>query len=100
MSTYADKGMDIAEASQEVRSTHVMRELDQQAELVTAVQHGINELEKRLAGVLRSEDEVAEKMVNEPHMPLVPVAEKIHSHNNNLQLSSRRLFNILDRLEL
>lgn len=96
MSVGMEQGMDqpVGPPSQ------VVHELVQQAELITTIHQAMNELEKRLNGVLKNEEDATEKALSDPHITLVPIAEMIYDHNRNLRLSSMRLYNILDRLEL
>jgi hypothetical protein len=83
------------------RQTHVLQELERQPDLIESIQQIVNELDKRLVGVLRDEDMPPEKAsLDIPHQLLVPLAEQLHSHNDRLEFTRRRLRSILDRLEL
>ena len=93
-----ETGMDAPER----RQTHVSSELEEQPQLLSAIQQDINELDKRLVGVLVGEDQTEKRNVttSEPRITLVPVAEQIHDNNDKLRWIHQRLVSLLDRLEL
>ena len=85
----------------ERRQTHVSSELEEQPQIIQAIQQAISELDKRLNGVLIGED-ITEKrnVASEPRITLVPIAEKLHESNDQLRWIHQRLASFLDRLEL
>ena len=46
-----------AESGTDRRPTHILRELEDQPEIISSIEHAINEIEGRLSGILRQDNE-------------------------------------------
>ena len=83
------------------RPTHMVEVLEHQPNLITAIEQGLDELDKRLHTILRFEEEDRNPpRIELNEVSLVPLAQEIHTQNNRLERIRTHLVDILDRLEL
>lgn len=84
----------------DTRQSQIEREMLEQAELLQEILLQLPDLETRLNGVLRQDEDAEKVALSEPHAPLVYFAETLHGNNGQLRSIRGRLSGILSRLEL
>jgi hypothetical protein len=87
-------------ASDAIRETQVGQSLNELGIAVADLNKIVEELDARLAAVVRQEGETIAKNTSTPRMMRVPVALGIDDRAEGVRTAFTRIRNILDRLEL